>query len=95
MPRLKLQFRLRGASLRDPRSSELVRAIRQIPPSCLDVFVLYRFGGMSMKQVGDHLNIGTKEVETRLTDALVHLVFSQSARRMQVPQAKSAQGRLI
>lgn len=73
MPRVRLQSRVRRVSPRDQLSSELVRAIKRLPPSYRDVFVLYRFSGMSLEQVGDHLNVKPKEVEIRLADALVHL----------------------
>jgi RNA polymerase sigma factor (sigma-70 family) len=73
MPHLRLQSRRKGLSPRDQRSFDLVRAIRRLPPNCRDVFVLYRFGGMSLEQVGNHLNIEPKKVETQLADALLHL----------------------
>lgn len=51
----------------------LVRAIRQLPPDCRDVFALHRFEDMSLDEVAAHLRIGHAVAEARLAEALVRL----------------------
>jgi DNA-directed RNA polymerase specialized sigma24 family protein len=51
----------------------LLRAILGLPVGPRDVFLLHRFGGMSLGQVSDHLHLGLEraEVHALLVDALV------------------------
>lgn len=51
----------------------LVRAIRRLPRRCRAVFVLYRFTGMPLEQIAEHLGIHQQAVEARLAAALVRL----------------------
>lgn len=46
---------------------------------------------MSLEQVGDHLNIELKEVETQLADALLHL--AQAAEVVEASNALVASSR--
>lgn len=49
----------------------LLRAILRLPRGPRDVFLLHRFGGMSLDQVSDHLGIERGAVQALLVDALV------------------------
>jgi DNA-directed RNA polymerase specialized sigma24 family protein len=50
-----------------------VRAIRQLPPDCGDVFVLHRFGDIPLDEIAAHLRIDRASAEARLAEALVRL----------------------
>jgi DNA-directed RNA polymerase specialized sigma24 family protein len=49
----------------------LLRVILRLPRGPRDVFLLHRFGGMSLDQVSDHLGLERAEVHVLLVDALV------------------------
>ncbi|MDK2748128.1 MAG: sigma-70 family RNA polymerase sigma factor [Brevundimonas sp.] len=51
----------------------LVGAIRRLPRGCRDVFVLHRFAGMSLEQIGEHLGIDQQAVAECLAAALIRL----------------------
>lgn len=51
----------------------LLRAILRLPVGPRDVFLLHRFGGMSLDQVSDHLGLERAEVDALLVDALVRI----------------------
>lgn len=68
----RLWRRLREAP-EDRERRVLVRAIRQLPPDCRDVFLLHRFAVLSLEQIGEHLGIDQQAVEARFAEALVRL----------------------
>lgn len=51
----------------------LVRAILKLPTRLRDVFLLHRMAGMSYSDIGLHLGMTPKAVETSLAAALVRL----------------------
>lgn len=70
----QVQFALYGST---EASSQLETvAIREIvlglPVKLRDVFVLSRVGGLSNRQIGEHLGIAEKTVEDRMTRALAY-----------------------
>ena len=52
----------------------LVRAILKLPTRLRDVFLLHRMAGMSRSDIGLHLGMTPKAVETSLAAALVRLM---------------------
>ncbi|TAJ53883.1 MAG: sigma-70 family RNA polymerase sigma factor [Brevundimonas sp.] len=52
----------------------LVRAILKLPTRLRDVFLLHRMAGMSYSEIGLHLGMTPKAVETSLAAALVRLM---------------------
>lgn len=52
----------------------LVRAILKLPTRLRDVFLLHRMAGMSYSDIGLHLGLTPKAVETSLAAALVRLM---------------------
>lgn len=60
-------------SAEDRQRRVLVRAIRDLPRDCRDVFLLHRFAGMSLEQIAGHLGIDQQAIEARLAEALVRL----------------------
>lgn len=68
----RLWRRLREAP-EDRERRVLVRAIRQLPPDCRDVFLLHRFAELSLEQIAEHLGIDQQAVVARLAAALVRL----------------------
>lgn len=60
----------RKAAAKDERQV-LVRAILKLPTRLRDVFLLHRMAGMSYSDIGLHLGMTPKAVETSLAAALV------------------------
>lgn len=52
----------------------LVRAILKLPRRLRDVFLLHRMAGMTYSEIGLHLGIDPKAVETSLAAALIRLM---------------------
>lgn len=48
----------------------LQQIVRALPPSCRDVFVLTRFGGMSYAEIAALKKLSVKTVERRMSQAL-------------------------
>lgn len=65
-PRAKRRFRRRAEDSR----RALLRTILRLPVGPRDVFLLHRFGGMSLDQVSDRLGLERAEVRALLVDAL-------------------------
>lgn len=63
----------RKAAPKDERQV-LVRAILKLPTRLRDVFLLHRMAGMSYSDIGLHLGMTPKAVETSLAAALVRLM---------------------
>lgn len=66
----------------------LVRAILELPTRLRDVFVLHRMAGMTYTEIGLHLGMTPKAVETSLAAALVRLMqtiaaIDQSSKRQE------------
>ncbi|WP_052748112.1 sigma factor-like helix-turn-helix DNA-binding protein [Brevundimonas diminuta] len=70
---LLLLFRRVGRTSRSRQRRALVAAVRDLPPKCRDVFVLHRFGSMSLDEIAAHLGIDRALAEARLVEALVRL----------------------
>lgn len=51
----------------------LLRAILRLPLGPRDVFLLHRFGGMSLDQISDHLGLERAEVHASMVHALVRI----------------------
>ena len=62
----------RKATAKDERQG-LVRAILKLPRDPRDVFLLHRMAGMTYSEIGLHLGMTPKAVETSLAAALVRL----------------------
>lgn len=58
----------------------LVRAILKLPTRPRDVFLLHRMVGMSYSEIGLHLGMTPKAVETSLAAALVRLTRAVPSR---------------
>lgn len=67
------QPRAERRSRREANNSRraLLRAILRLPLGPREVFLLHRFGGMSLDQVSDHLGLERGAVHALLVDALV------------------------
>ncbi len=50
----------------------LCAAIRELPPKCREVFLLYRAEGLRMREIADFLGIAEKTVEHHLARAMLH-----------------------
>ena len=57
----------------------LVRAILKLPRDLRDVFLLHRMAGLTYSEIGLHLGIHPKAVETSLAAALVRLMRAVAA----------------
>ena len=57
----------------------LVRAILKLPTRLRDVFLLNRMAGLTYSEIGLHLGIDPKAVETSLAAALVRLMRAVAA----------------
>lgn len=57
----------------------LVRAILKLPTGLRDVFLLNRMAGMTYTEIGLHLGMAPKAVETSLAAALVRLTQAVTA----------------
>lgn len=62
----------RKAAAKDERQV-LAQAIVKLPRDLRDVFLLHRMAGMSYSEIGLHLGMTPKAVETSLVAALVRL----------------------
>lgn len=71
--RLSRLWRRLWEAPRDRECQVLLRAIRDLPRECRDVFLLHRFAELSLEQIGEHLGIDQQAVEARLAEALVRL----------------------
>lgn len=65
----------RRAAAPDPRRV-FVRAIRQLPPDCRNVFVLHRFEDLSLDEIATLLRIDRASAEARLAEALAQLCLA-------------------
>lgn len=68
----------RRAATKDERQV-LVRAILKLPIRLREVFLLHRMAGMSYSDIGLHLGMTPKAVETSLAAALVRLTRAVAA----------------
>ncbi len=50
----------------------LVEAVRELPPKCREVFLLYRGEGLTMAEIAVELNISPKTVEKHIARAMLH-----------------------
>lgn len=50
----------------------LAEAIRELPPKCREVFLLYRGQGLTMRQIALRLEIAEKTVEKHIARGMVH-----------------------
>ncbi len=79
--RLSQLWRRLWQAPKDRERRVLVRAIRDLPQDCRDVFLLHRFAGMSLDQIAKHLGIDQQAVEARLAEALVRLTCAVNETR--------------
>lgn len=71
----------------------LVRAIRQLPSDCRDVFILLRFGNMPLNEVAAHLRIDRASAEARLAEARLAEALVRLCRAVDEAEARQSSER--
>lgn len=75
----RLRRKTRSKAADEDERQVLVRAILKLPRDLRDVFLLHRMAGMSYSEIGLHLGMTPKAVETSLVAALVRLTQAVTA----------------
>lgn len=73
MTPLHLRPKTRRRAAAEDERQVLIRAILKLPIRLRDVFLLHRMAGMTYSEIGLHLGMTPKAVETSLAAALVRL----------------------
>jgi RNA polymerase sigma-70 factor (ECF subfamily) len=68
--KLKDQFENHDYYMISELSGNIEKAIRELPETCRETFLLSRFGELSNAQIACHLNVSIKTVEYRITQSL-------------------------